>query len=368
VTRELRYAGDASHQTVHHLDYESETAMSTATTITQLFSGGLRPFPGIPTEWPHQKRLLAQMILDDIECSFPDLLGDVVPGADVEDFWEDACRIAAAWQASGNDLQLKASGEYPGAWSADELDRRLGPVGYAEEGGRHAPDELVADPVLHAHGGRGMLLGSLGGDPSTDVAVWFAARHREHGVQRGIVKVAAAKNGIWAIELDSDPEVIRQRLSREMDWTYVRLEGPSRTVIAQDVLDLQYEYRLFIVDGKVVSGAGCIEEFTPLDRPAGSGPFDLRVRKYRGHMVNDFTVAIEERPNVVERLLTFGREIAHEHGGTVVIDVAIDAAAGEQGAPVVLELNRLSNSGLYASDPWAVARALTTATDRGYRV
>ncbi len=47
----------------------------------------------------------------------------------------------------------------------------------------------------------------------------------------------------------------------------------------------------------------------------------------------------------------------------MVIDVALDA---ERQRPVVVELNGLPNSGLYASDPWLLTRALVDAADRGY--
>ncbi|WP_323986730.1 hypothetical protein [Microbacterium plantarum] len=47
----------------------------------------------------------------------------------------------------------------------------------------------------------------------------------------------------------------------------------------------------------------------------------------------------------------------------MVIDVALDA---ERQLPVVVELNGLPNSGLYASAPWLLTRALMVAADRGY--
>ncbi|MDD7945681.1 hypothetical protein PUW79_13640 [Microbacterium sp. NE2HP2] len=47
----------------------------------------------------------------------------------------------------------------------------------------------------------------------------------------------------------------------------------------------------------------------------------------------------------------------------MVIDVAIDA---NRQRPVIVELNGSPDSGLYASDPWLLARALMDAADRGY--
>lgn len=337
--------------------------MTITTTKPQLFSGDLRPFPGIPADWSSTKRQLAEAILADVRAAFPNMLGEVVPGADIEDFWEDACRVSAAWKASSGQLAAKQTLPGDPSWTRDEMRRRLGPVPRHEEGGAHARDLELAHPLVRSYGGRAMLLGMVGGDDSaTDIVQWLADRHRHAGVKHGIVKAAERKNGIWSIELDSDPEIVRQRLFDAMDWTYVRLEGAVDALLAQDQLPLEYEYRLFIVDGRVVSGAGCVEEFTPLDRTPG--PFDSRMRRHRGHF-QEGPSAVEDRPDLTGRLVRFGRQVAAEHGGTVVIDVAFNAATDQ---PVVIELNGISNSGLYASSPWAVTQALITARDRGYQL
>ncbi|RAZ30565.1 hypothetical protein [Microbacterium sp. SMR1] len=116
-----------------------------------------------------------------------------------------------------------------------------------------------------------------------------------------------------------------------------------------------------VADGQVVTAAGCVEEFTPLDA-IPEQPFDTRVRRDRGHLGGTASQVIDE-PEVVGRLLELGRRAAEEHGGTVMIDVALDA---NRQRPVVVELDGLPNSGLYATDPWLLARTLMDAADRGY--
>lgn len=332
------------------------------TTVPQLFSGSLRPFPGIPEDWSETKQFKASLILQDVRESFPEMLTEIDPDADVEDFWEDAARLSAAWLATGGNLVAKEPGTHNHPWSEDEMSRRLGTVARSEEGGYHGVDKLIGHAIVQNHGGRGMLCGSIGGDPATDVVTWLASRHRDHGVKRGIVKTTATKTGIWSIELDSDPAVVSERLMDAMDWTYIRLEELPGAVFAQDELELQYEYRLFVVDGLVVSGAGCIEEFTPLDHKPFQA-FDTRLRRVRGHLNQGEPSPVEDLPEITEQLIRFGQSVAQEFGGTVVIDVAMDAVAD---MPVVIELNNISNSGLYASDPWLVAEDLVFANDRGY--
>lgn len=338
--------------------------MPSDTTIPpQLFGGGLRPSPGIPGEWSSEKQQLAREVLADVRAFSPELLGEVEPDADIEDHFEDACRISAAWRASDGHLEHKECGTASDPWTTGEWSRRFGPIASSEEGGRHAGDRQAAHPLVIKHGGRAMRVCSLGFDDSTDASVWLAARHRDAGVQRGIVKNLARKGGVWSVELDADPAVIRRRLMAAMDWGYIYLEGARESVTAQDELELTYEYRLFVIDGRVISGAGCVEEFTPLDRDVDTAPFDTRVRRIRGHLEQGEPSAVEDLPELVARLRAFGEQVAAEHGGTIVIDVALDAVSDQ---PVVIEFNGISNSGLYASDPWLVAKMLRHANDRGY--
>lgn len=333
--------------------------------MTQLFTGRLRPFPGTPESWSGPKQLHAARVLEDAQRLFPEFDSELVADADVEDFWEDACRASAAWLASGGDIRLATPGTPASPWTEEMLARRFGAVTTAEEGGgfHGGPDRYLNHPLVQEHGGRALQLGSLEGD--TDVIEWLAARHRDHGVTHGIVKAAQFKGGIWSVKLDEDPQVIQDRLFDAMDWTYVRLAELENSVLAQDRILLEWEYRLFVVDGKVVSGAGCVEEFTPLDH-LGEG-FDTRVRRHRGHMGGSPS-QVEARPEVVAELIRFGEDIASLHGGTVVIDVAVGTDHLGHSRPVIIEFNPLPNAGLYASNPWSVARALRTAADRGYHL
>lgn len=328
-----------------------------------LFAGHMREYPGIPEDWSADKRDLAAKIIDDVRRFAPEFVANVIPGADIEDAFEDACRISAALRASFGRLELKEPGTAAKPWAADEMSRRLGPVASSEEGGHHSADRQSGHALVTKYGGRAMQACTLGVDPSTDAEYWLAARHRDAGVKRAVVKNTERKGGVWSIDLDTDPDVVRKRLWQAMDWTYARLEGGGLVLMAQDELPLEYETRLFVVDGRVISAAGCIEEFTPLDRDPFTAPFDTRVRRIRGHLKQGEPSPVEDRPDIAARLREFGAKVALEHGGTIVIDVAIDAATDE---PVVIEFNGIANSGLYASDPWLVAKHLIGARDRGY--
>ena len=130
----------------------------------------------------------------------------------------------------------------------------------------------------------------------------------------------------------------------------------------QDEIEMRNEYRLFVVDGEIVSGTGRVDEATPLDRVRGSGlVFDPAMREHR-----------DERGPVrrdAAKAVRFGAE-----GARIVADIltepgfprsfVLDLFADGDGAIGVVELNPLLPSGLYANDARAIAGALIDQTAR----
>lgn len=336
--------------------------------MTTLFSGSLRPFPGMKPSWTARQQADAFRVLRDL-VSVYGAAPDVTEGADYEDFWEDACRVSAALRASDADFQCVPEKT---SWSTQELGMRMGPVSAVEEGGRHARDRQLLHPVLLRHGGAARAMSLLTLTPEEelvpgdlfDVGEWMRSRY-EAGVSRVVLKNAERKGGVWVLDTRPTRRECVEMVFDELDWLAVRIEGGRDALLGADFVDMRFEYRCFVVDGKVVSSAGCVEEHTPFDADPRSvlGPaFQTVLREHRGHLTEDDDPALDQ-PEIAARLLAFARQVASEHRGTVVIDVALDAS---RDVPVVVELNELPNSGLFATDPWLVHRALSTATDRGY--
>lgn len=319
--------------------------------MTTVYTGRLRPYPGIPQDWGNTKKVHARRVLDGIgPFAAP---GPVTVGADIEDFWEDACRLDAAIQATGGHLLM--------ADMCPEGADRLGPVSMREEGW-DSRDVSIAHPLVTHHGGRAMTLGSFGGPG--DVSDWFAALKRSHpGQTWGVLKDARHKCGLWKVLLDTDPEVVRDRIGEAMGWAAVFLEGRRDTLFAQQWIDMGWEYRLFVVDGMVVAGAGRVVENTPLDGREHVR-FDPAMRE-TAETFHRLPSPVMSMPSLAEDYAQFCRTILEGDGvsGTMVVDVATDRATGD---PVVVEVNSLPNAGLYAADVWAATEALMDATDRGY--
>lgn len=134
--------------------------------------------------------------------------------------------------------------------------------------------------------------------------------------------------------------------------------GADSTIISPHVR-MEHEYRFFVIGSQLVSGAGCIEEHTPLDDLGHV--FDHRVEGVRGD--GD----IRPEPMLVQRMADRVTEILPAlsaeglHSG--VIDMAII-----DGEPVIVEFNPLTNAGFYAADSnhiyhtWAQHPELTDHT------
>lgn len=353
---------------------------------SQVFTGTLRGFPGWDAADPSRHDIMREVLCDATGLGLalsPD------PDADFEDFWEDAFRASAAvraCEAVGVPLRLSEAGEVP------DPSLRLGPVSTAEEG-RHCLDALLMPDALLAHGNRVMArawvdqsvdavrgrsgraemfeaMGSALADepcPSDFHGALLWMCHR--GIDRVVVKSSNRKSGVSLIGVSPRLPDLRGALARDdmLCWGSTPDAAPMDGFLIQEWVPMTYEYRFFVVDGQLVSGAGCVEEFTPLDR-IGNSPFDPQIRRTRGNGVaSDADSAVELRPDLVRRYRSFLSPIAGalpSEMGTVVVDVALDAGTDK---PLIVEFNTLPNSGLYASDVHRTYRSLLRAGHRGYR-
>ena len=117
----------------------------------------------------------------------------------------------------------------------------------------------------------------------------------------------------------------------------------------QEVADIRYEMRCFCVNGKVVTSAGAIDQFTWLQNLE---LFDPQLQEFRGKS------RVKILPKVRDRLINFAKQAAAEitplfENKQFSLDVAII-----NGKPGIIELNSLSNSGLYACDVEALIRKI----------
>ncbi|MFE6966984.1 ATP-grasp domain-containing protein [Agromyces sp. NPDC057679] len=294
------------------------------------------------------------------------------PGAgDYEDFFEDATRLDAAIAAAGlenvwlhrrGEAKNLATGEVkkPGAgwqpWgvqSSNSLNMAVITPGFHPLQVELDVDRYPHWNVFQQNAGRRLHLAGVGLEGAGFEMV-DAIRDLVADGGKIVVKTVQSKKGIWFNEISGPDDAQRFVDDAIMDIAFHMLGAP-RAFLVQQHVTMEYEYRLFVVDGQVVTGAGAIEEHTPID--ATCRPFNNAVRKNRA-----LHSPIEDRPDIVDELVYFGQHIADEikaGPGVNLTRYVLDVAIGENG-PLIVEFNSMLNSGLYASDPTAVARKVNS--------
>lgn len=181
----------------------------------------------------------------------------------------------------------------------------------------------------------------------------------ESGAKAALLKRRKAKLPLLPVTLQSwteNPSVM-DALDSDYGWSLIKDEGLSGVYLVQEVIPMRYEYRMFVINGELVTGAGCVEDFTPLDNEGEA--FDSRMRDDRSLHV-ECPSPIESRPDLLQKYLTFAekvvKELAVEHPehDRYVLDVATST----NGETVIVEFNGESNAGFYACNPMLITEAL----------
>jgi len=138
-----------------------------------------------------------------------------------------------------------------------------------------------------------------------------------------------------------------------LEWSIIHLDGVDQPYFSiQGIIEPWHEYRMFMVDHQPVTGAGCVEAFTPLDNETTFDPKTERVRN---------SGDIETRPDLVDMFKgyaeKFGAALRNEIGPLPAysLDLCVNALTGKI---VPIELNPPLNLGRYASDVDAWVRAI----------
>ena len=170
---------------------------------------------------------------------------------------------------------------------------------------------------------------------------------RDAGEEYAFVKVAGTKRGAARVSLREQSEAqLKQRLVDHFEWTLIELAGRKDALLVQDFVEMKHEYRIFVVDGVPGAGAGCIEEFTPLNNEGKA--FDERTRETRISPDGSGREVVA-RPDVVARYKAAAPGIVKDliKGNPRMRTFVLDLChVGDQVA--VVEVNGVRNAGLYA--------------------
>ena len=290
---------------------------------------------------------------------------------DYEDFVEQAVRLEAAVDSFGADnvwLMISTEpGEAVNAGSGETrpvTDLQHLPLYGTQPSKRHADVDMEQARLAAAYyryeaflsrAGRrlavcGFGLEGQGAELGDVLAGWSA-----EGTQQAFLKSVQIKQFAFPVDLPEgfSPADGSRLVYDALNYGAMYFEGQQESIIAQEFVAMEYEYRVFVVGTTVVTAAGCIEEFTPLDNQGDA--FDNQLRRQR----QTKTTVVPQRP-MAAFLLEFAHDavtaLAREVPG--LTDYVIDVALGPDGKPLIVELNSLLNAGLYASQPARVTETM----------
>ena len=231
-----------------------------------------------------------------------------------------------------------------------------------------AADAYWRNNGFWAHAGRQMSLAAFddgtGDVPQEACLLRMLAARREAGHEHAIVKVTETKAGVARIALKgASDQSLRDQLLEQLEWTLVRVAGRPNAFLVQDFVQMEHEYRVFVVDGRPVAGAGCIEEHTPLD--SRGLPFDLKTRCRRIPPAGELRDKVAEQPAIVDRYREAAPRIAADLMAadarlrTFVLDLCMI-----DGRVAVVEINAARNAGLYALNVERLIQAMVDSARR----
>lgn len=116
--------------------------------------------------------------------------------------------------------------------------------------------------------------------------------------------------------------------------------------------DVFFGYRMFMVDGRVVTGAGKVESNTPL---VNESVFDPKMR--RSEAAEDYVVASLEH---LRKFVEVGREVGAALAEAGVRTVAFDLGVDSEGSVVLTDVVDLRGARLFAADVQLLGRAVAT--------
>lgn len=152
---------------------------------------------------------------------------------------------------------------------------------------------------------------------------------------------------LFKINPESEKSPIDQINDQDKDfvWSYAHIEGDSAPYfLIQEAIEPKYEYRMFIVGDKIVTGAGCVERFTPLDN---ENNFDCKMEEIRNKS------EVSHCPDLLSRYKDFAEKFAKDYAKEVGVmnayglDLCIDNKTGKI---AIIEINPSINLGRYASN------------------
>lgn len=368
-----------------------------------LFFGDFRTHPPVDMTRSQDNIDHQLKVLKSIKDIFPNIVEDT--NTDFEDFFELASTLASAinygdcWLINGPDMDLEPLksapitpnpdipisilGAYKNAILPEDADRKVRCISakgtawpvlsdinlakkypfsqtfkkYANRWSEIAglESEAFEDGASSCKYDRSIYSGEYGvwthSPPST---ADIMASQSALGVDKVFVKVNKDKYFAGNIQLTRNMTIkqANSTLMSILEYGMVHLAGYSDIMQVQESVKMEYEYRIVMIDGEPVTGAGCVEEFTPLDNISD---FDVRARQTRAPRTSITEMPKGLLEKYIELAKEFSNDIYNEAGlRNYVLDLCTI-----NGKPSVVELNSCYNFGFYACNVDKIVIKLT---------
>lgn len=198
------------------------------------------------------------------------------------------------------------------------------------------------------------LTGLTPDDASLDIVDYVYSQVDAHETRKFVIKGTASKSFIDTVTVPAGAsyDEVESLVHTALGWHAAKIDGRSNSLFVQEWVEMEYEYRFFVVNNKIVTGAGMIHENTPLDNRSA---FDIAVRR----SVRGEYCSTEDNEMLVEQYREFANSVISETqtSNSDLSCYTLDVAT-VNGSPVVVERNSLLNSGFFASSPSLVLEAL----------
>ena len=188
---------------------------------------------------------------------------------------------------------------------------------------------------------------------------WCLLPSNESTIRSKITSMLAEHDAIWLKDM-IHPKILMVKITDQgffnsdaweaIMWECVRSEGLDSVFLLQEDVDIRNETRFFIIDGRPVTGAGCIEANTPLQNDGSA--YDHKTEDVRGSGDQYGSDIIESQ------LLPFVREAAKDVTNESGVPHYVMDVGLVNGNPGIIELNPIMNAGLYAVNMDALVTAM----------
>jgi hypothetical protein len=157
----------------------------------------------------------------------------------------------------------------------------------------------------------------------------------------------------------------------DVGFHFARYEGDPAALLVQERVTMTHETRFFVIGGKVISGAACIEHHTPQQTPYHDDvlPPVWEIARNSGQMDER---DLGSRKSTAREMWSFAWDVAAQIAAEApdLTAYTLDVALGADDRPLVIELNPAAMSGIYANNATKLMHAIHDLAEqtpvRGY--